>query len=90
MAKFKKQTKKIDVQSHIDRSYEIIEEYLPATYLAKVRKKLPESLTISDGYIKNIKNKFVKADTQIEVLNALVEVALENKRAIEQLENQTY
>jgi hypothetical protein len=86
MANFKKQTNKIDVQMHIKKSYEFIDKYLPATYLARVREKLPKSLNVSDGHIKNIKNQFSKPDNQLEVLNALVEVALENKQSIEKLE----
>jgi hypothetical protein len=86
MAIFKKQTKKKDMQTHIKKSYEIIDEYLPATYLSRVREKLPKHLVVSDGHIKNIKSKFSKPDNQLDVLNALVEVALENKAAIERLE----
>lgn len=81
------QTKKIDMQLHIEKSYEIIDTYLPKPYLVRVREKLPKSLIISDGTIHNIKNKFNKPDGKLEVLNALVEVALENKQAIEKLEN---
>lgn len=86
MTKNKTQEQKKDMQLHIKRSYQIIEEYLPATYMSRVREKLPKNVNVSNGYIKNIKNKFCKPDTQIEVLNALVEVALENKQAIERLE----
>jgi hypothetical protein len=85
MAIFKKQTKKNDVQMHIEESFEIIDQYLPATYLSRVREKLPKKLDVSDGHIRNIRTRHTKADSQLDVLNALVEVALENKAAIERL-----
>ncbi|HRZ32842.1 MAG TPA: hypothetical protein P5188_11075 [Flavobacterium sp.] len=90
MAKNVTQPKKLDMQSHIDNAYKIINEFLPETYLARVRKKLPQSVDVSDGTIRNVRQKTLKAHSQIEVLNALVEVALENKKAIEQLESHKY
>ena len=77
--------KKTSMQLHIDNAYELIKEYLPDFYLERVREKLPENITVSDGTIRNIKNRFNKPDGKIEVLNALVEVALENKKAMEKL-----
>jgi hypothetical protein len=88
MAKNVKQTKKSNMQSHIDAAYETINNYLPSKYLERVREKLSQDIVVSDGTIRNIRNKFNKPDGKIEVLNALVEVALDNKKAIQKLENQ--
>jgi hypothetical protein len=86
MSKNVTQAKKRDMQLHIEQSYNIINEFLPTVYLSRVREKLPKSCIVSDGAIRNIRNKSHKPNSKIEVLNALVEVALENKSAIEKLE----
>lgn len=70
---------KKEVQSHIDTAYKIIEEYLPATYLEKVRAKLPADYKVKDSLIRNVKLKKQKAAAHLKILNALVEIALENK-----------
>ena len=75
--------KKINMQSHIDKAYKTIEEYLPANYIERVMLKIPVGISVSKGTIRNIKNRSQEPDSKIEVLNALVEVALENKKAIE-------
>lgn len=75
---------KKDVHSHIQNGYEIINAYLPATYLEKVKAKLPNDFA-SDDTIRNVRRAIQKPEAQIEVFTALVEVAKENKVAIERL-----
>lgn len=75
-----------DVQMHIDNAFEIIDEFLPTQYVDKVLEKLPENTSTTKGVIRNIRNRTNKnASRRIDVLNALVEVALENKMDLEKL-----
>lgn len=73
-----------DVQVHIDNAYKILDLHLPTAYVDTVLKKLPK-----DQYSKSvIRNVRAKLNIKLEVLNALVEVALENKNQIEILKKQ--
>jgi hypothetical protein len=74
--------KQKDMQLHIDKARIIIAEFLPTEYVDKVLEKLPEGSTISKGTIRNVKNKL---SNRLDVLNAMVEVALENKALQEKL-----
>lgn len=62
---------------HINKAYEIIEAHLPFNYTTEVLKKLPPDSGITSGMIRNVKQKLSK---RIDILNAMVEVALENKK----------
>jgi hypothetical protein len=69
-----------DMQLHIEKAFDVIEEHLPHNYVAEVQKKLGPEAKINDGVIRNIRNKLQKVtDNRLNVLNALVEVSLENK-----------
>ena len=81
-----KNKKKEDVQTHIDIAYEIIDTYLPKSYVDQVFKKLPKNSTVTSGTIRNVR---AKLNNRLDVLNALVEVALDNKVNIENLKNLT-
>lgn len=74
-------TKPDDMQIHIDNAFGIIDEYLPSTYVERVLEKIPKH-TPSKSVIRNIR---MRLSVRIEVINALVEVALENKSEIEKL-----
>lgn len=74
------------MQLHIEKARLIITEYLPTEYVDKVLEKLPEGSSISKGTIRNVKNKL---SNRLDVLNAMVEVALENKALQEKLINIT-
>lgn len=76
-----------DVQTHIDKAHELIDMYLPTAYVEEVLKKLPEGHSISKSTIRNVRAK--STTTRLEVLNALVEVAIENKNNIEKLKKLT-
>ena len=86
MTKVKEKTKKDDMQLHILKAYKIIEDHLPENYVIAVHKKLPIDANVSYGNIRNVKNKaYPVTKNKIIVLNALVEVALENKEQKEKL-----
>jgi hypothetical protein len=74
--------KQKDMQLHIDKARSIIAEYLPTEYVDKVLEKLPADAKVSKGTIRNVKNK---ASDRLDVLNAMVEVALEHKALQEKL-----
>lgn len=74
--------KEHDMQLHIQKAYEIIDQYLPTNYANEVIEKLPTGSRITKGMIRNVKNKL---NARLDILNAMVEVALENKRLQEKL-----
>lgn len=74
--------KQKDMQLHIDIARTIIAEYLPTEYVGKVLEKLPADAKVSKGTIRNVKNKL---SDRLDVLNAMVEVALEHKALQEKL-----
>lgn len=69
-----------DMQMHIEKAYEIIDKHLPVNYVQDVLDKFPKDTKITKGIIRNVKNGTNK---RLDVLNALVEVALENKQLVE-------
>jgi len=75
---------KKDMQTHIENGFKIMKDYLPVTYLEKVKAKLPAGFA-SDDTIRNVRRNIQKPENQIEIFLALVEVAKENKAAIEKL-----
>jgi hypothetical protein len=79
-------TKGKDVQLHITKAYKIIDEYLPFNYVEQVLRKLPKDSSITKSIIRNVKKKHT---TRIDVINAMVEVALENKKQISKLKRLT-
>lgn len=77
---------KTDVQIHIDRAYELIDQYLPTAYVDEVLKKLPEGHSVTKSMIRNVR---ANLNNRLDVLNALVEVAKENQAQIEKLKSLT-
>jgi hypothetical protein len=75
-----------DVQLHIDKAYEIIDNHLPFNYVEAVLNKIPKEANVSKGMIRNTKKKLSK---RIDVINAMVEVALENKALVDELKRLT-
>lgn len=74
-----------DVQLHIDKAFVIIEEYLPTLYVERVIEKIDKNKP-SKGVVRNVRAKLIP---RIDVINAMVEVALENKKDIEKLKRLT-
>ena len=85
MKDLQNEAKKKDVHTHIENGYAIIKQYLPATYLSKVKKKLPADFDVTDDTIRNVRRKIQNPLNQVEVFKALIEVALDNKKAQEAL-----
>lgn len=82
-------TKQSNVRMHIIKAFDVINKHLPEMYVSKVLEKLPENTKISSSTIRNVRNqkggKNV-GENHIEIINALVEVANDNKIAKENLE----
>lgn len=74
-----------DVQMHIEKAYEIIDTHLPVAYVEKVFEKLPKNTAVTKTMIQNVRQKKQKASSNIDVFNAIVEVAIENKKQQERL-----
>lgn len=85
MANITNNNKLNDVRLHIDKAFVIIDEYLPSPYVERVIKKFAKDPP-SKSIIRNVRSRL---NDRIEVINALVEVALENKAAIEELKLKT-
>ena len=79
-----KAKQKKDVHLHIQIGFELINTFLPATYLDKVKAKLPKDFASNDT-IRNVRRGIQKPQAQIEIFTALVQVAKENKAAIDKL-----
>lgn len=73
--------KQKDMELHIKKARAIIDEFLPAEYTEKVQKKLAYK-QVSNGTIRNVRNGL---SDRLDVLNAMVEVALEQKEQQEKL-----
>ncbi|MBW3519535.1 hypothetical protein [Flavobacterium sp. NKUCC04_CG] len=70
--------KSIGIDIHIKKAFEIIEEFLPDNYVHLVQNKV----SFSPGTIRNVK---FKKKGNVIIINALLEVSLENMEAIEKL-----
>lgn len=75
-----------DMDLHIEKAYKIIDEYLPFNYTYLVMAKLPKELGVTSGMIRNVKKGATK---RIDILNAMVEVALDNKKLLENFKELT-
>lgn len=64
------------MELHIEKAYKIIDKHLPFNYTNAVLAKFPQDAGITSGMIRNVKKRATK---RIDILNAMVEVALENK-----------
>lgn len=64
------------VQLHIVKARKIIDEHLPSHYLHLVLAKLPDDVT--KHMVHNVKKNY---SNRLDILEAMVEVAEENKKA---------
>lgn len=65
-----------NVHLHIDKAFAIIDDYLPFPYVDKVQKLVNRS----SGTIRNVKSQ---KKGNIKIIEALLKVALANKKQIE-------
>lgn len=87
MTKIVKQTEKKIPENHIDDAFSIINDYLPYSYVERVQAKLKDN-KITPGIIRNVKSKSNNSHFKhIQVVNALLEVALEEKNALARLKD---
>ena len=82
MKKITKKEKNNDVQTHIDKAFELINYHLPTSYVSRVRELLPDSLkeVITDSMIRNVRKRIQIPEKQPEILLALIKVAKNNKK----------
>jgi hypothetical protein len=86
MPKIRKNTTSKGVQTHIEKAYKTLDDWLPRNYVLEVHQKLPKGKNISRGTMHNVRQK---KSLRLDILNAMVEVALENKQQIEKLKKLT-
>jgi hypothetical protein len=86
MAKILKNTTSKNVHLHIEKAYKTIDDWLPRNYVDEVKAKLPKNKIVSKGTMHNVRQK---KSTRLDVLNAMVEVALDHKKEIEKLKKLT-
>lgn len=90
MTNIREKSKTNNVHLHIENAFKIIDAHLPDYYVDKVMQKLPEGSKVTKGQIRNIRNRVKKVEEKrIEIVNVLVEIALEYKKAIQKLEKLT-
>lgn len=83
MTKIKQKNIQKDMHSHIEKSYKIIDEYLPSIYVPKVQAILStQQVKIGNSMIRNVKNR---TNYNANIIKALVEVALEAKEQSDDL-----
>lgn len=85
MTNIKEKLTDSDIKAHIEKAFEIIDVYLPSPYVEKVWALLPEPRP-KKSYIRNVRYRVTPAhDNRIDIINALLLVAKENKANIEKL-----
>lgn len=85
MTNIKQNASNSNVKMHIEKAFEIINEFLPSPYVDKVLALLPEPKP-KKSYIRNVRHRVTAAhDNRIDIINALLEIAKENKAEIEKL-----
>ncbi len=80
MTNIVKKSKQSDMHLHISNARQIIDEYLPNKYTEEVISKLPKGFKLGKYSLYNVAQK---KSNNLDILNAMVEVALENKEKIE-------
>lgn len=88
MSNIKRNKQLNDVHLHIDKAYKIISKHLPEIYVKKVQQNLAKKgiENITSSIIRNVKNG---TSVRNDVLIALVEVAINNKKELEILKKIT-
>lgn len=87
MTKIRKKKQPQEVDGHVMAAFEIIDSHFPERYVPQVQEKLKElGFSIaSAGTIRNIKARGPLECHNIPVLTAMLEVALQNRKAKESL-----
>ena len=87
MTNITKKNKTDTMENHIEKAYLIINEHLPHSYVERVQEKLKDP-KITAGIIRNVRARTTKSsERKVSVINALLEVALEEKAETDKLKN---
>lgn len=74
------------MQPHIKKAYRFLEIYLPSNYTEETQAVLKKSnITVSSAVIRNVKNN--RRTNNLNVLNALLQVAKNHKKQINSLKS---
>lgn len=85
MSNIKENTKTDNVQMHIDKAYKFLDRYLPNPYVPKTEDYLKnKGQDISRSTINNVRNR---NNERLDVLNALLIIAKQNKAQVEELKS---
>lgn len=85
MTKIIKKNKSIDISTHINKSYDIINAFLPKRYVPLVQTKFKEQPP-SSQLIRNVRCRYKEYHiNNIEIVSALVEVAQEQELKVKKL-----
>lgn len=86
MTKINKNNQPRDMHTHTAKAYAVVDQFLPNVYVALVQEKFEKKFKtkVSASMIRNVKNK---TNYRNDILLVLVEVALENKKNIAQINN---
>lgn len=87
MTKVSQKAKQKNVHLHIDKAFKIIDEHLPEYYVDLVKDKLV-GIKISSSMIRKIRTRNTKynLESKMHVIQAMVEVAIDHKKAAEKLQ----
>lgn len=74
------------MHTHTAQAYALVDQFLPNVYVGLVQEKYEKKFKtqVSGSMIRNVKNK---TNYRNDILLVLVEVALENKKNIAQINN---
>ena len=86
MTKKKTKNQPRDMHTHTVKAYALVDQFLPNVYVGLVQEKYEKKFKtqVSASMIRNVKNK---TNYRNDILLVLVEVALENKKNIAQINN---
>ncbi len=86
MTKINKKNQPRDMHTHTAKAYALVDQFLPNVYVGLVQEKFEKKFKsqVSSSVIRNVKNK---TNYRNDILLVLVEVALENKKNIAQINN---
>lgn len=84
MTKILKKSPVKNVRSHINSTYDFLDEYLPVRYTVLAKKKcLEKGINASSSVIRNVRT--TRTESRLDVLNVLTEIAQEYKAIDENL-----
>lgn len=85
MKNLQNKKQKNDVHIHIENGFDIINTYLPTDYLEKVLLKFPKRNDITKDMISNVRRKRQNPTNSLDIFKAILEVAVENRDAIQSI-----